>query len=64
MRFSQWVMRVYLLLTVIVLVIYFFLRAITPPWLDIAFMVWCAVFVAVFTRYLRKREAAGIDRQT
>lgn len=53
-------LRLYFALTLGFLVIYFFARLITPAWVDVAFAIWCALFLLLWTMHLaRGRSAPG-----
>ena len=40
--------RIYFAVTIILLIIYFFARVVTPFWVDAAFIAWCGLFVVIF----------------
>jgi hypothetical protein len=51
-------MRIYFVITLALLFAYGLGRAVTPLWIDLAFVAWCAVFVLTWKGYSRsKREA-------
>jgi hypothetical protein len=48
-------MRAYFIATLVVLAVYFFARARTPLWIDVAFIAWCVVFVFVWNIFRRRK---------
>jgi uncharacterized membrane protein YhaH (DUF805 family) len=51
-----WPMRVYFVVTMVLVVAYGIGRAFTPFWLDIAFIAWCAGFVVAWSIYVRRKR--------
>ena len=49
-------MRIYALVTIALLATYFFLRIVTPLWLDMAFIAWCLVFLLVWAVFSRRKQ--------
>jgi len=55
-RILTTLMRIYALVTIALLATYFFLRIVTPLWLDMAFIAWCLVFLLVWAVFSRRKQ--------
>jgi len=53
--FGLLAMRIYFVATVALLIAYGIGRAFTPLWLDIAFMLWCGIFLVVWQVFRKCR---------
>ena len=60
-----WAMRAYFVVTLVALIVYLIARAVTPLWLDLAFIAWCVVFLMVWKLFRKRTDfgnmAAGED---
>lgn len=48
-------MRIYFVVTLVLVAAYAVGRAFTPFWLDIAFIAWCGLFVLLWNVYSKRR---------
>jgi hypothetical protein len=55
-------MRIYFVATIAILIAYGIGRAFTPFWLDVAFMLWCGIFIAVWGIFMRSRASKSVDK--
>ena len=56
-------MRAYFVVTLVILVAYFFVRPFTPFWLDGAFIGWCLAFVVVWKKFRDRNRAARDEKE-
>ena len=48
-------MRIYFVVTLVLVAVYAVGRAFTPFWLDIAFIAWCGLFALLWNVYSKRR---------
>jgi len=56
-------MRVYLVVTFVLLLAYGVGRAFTPFWVDVAFIAWCLLFLIVWSIFSKEKSGTHSDRE-